>query len=83
MAAKTFDFDVTFEELLWMQGAGGMNEVLDERMEQAGLKHTATDISYEARKMTNKTGMITVRATYVPDSDFDADAEDNDVVDGQ
>lgn len=80
MAAKTFDFDVTFEELLWMQGAGGMNEVLDERMEQAGLQATATDISYEAHKMDNKTGMITVRATYTPDSDFDEDSEDNYVV---
>lgn len=83
MAAMTFDFDVTFEELLWMQGAGGLNEVLDERMEQAGLKHMATDIAYEAHKMTNKTGMITVRATYTPDSDFDEDDKENVVVDGQ
>lgn len=76
MAKTEFEFDVTFEDLLFADGEAGLNEILDARLEEAGVTHMATDVSYEAVKMTNKTGQITIKATYEPEEDaFDGDED--------
>lgn len=75
---KTFEFDVTLDDLLYVNGAGGLNEVLDFRMgndpEFEGI--IATDISYEAVLLSpGDTALITIRATFTPDPMFGEDED--------
>lgn len=76
-ADTTFEFDVTFEELLYAEGAAGLNEILDERMADQGIQHTATDIGYQVIKHTpgeeGTSGLITIIATYIPDYEAEDD----------
>lgn len=70
--ATTFEFDVSLDDLLYAEGAAGLNDILDERMAQKpedfyGIM--ATDISYEPLFVTpGDTGLITIRATFTPES---------------
>lgn len=70
MDTKTFEFDVTVEDLLDADGVAGLNEILDERMASQGIQHTATDIGYEVKRMHKEDGadpLIIIVATYIPD----------------
>jgi hypothetical protein len=82
MDTQSFEFEVTVDDLIEVNGVEGLNEILDERMGEAGIKHTATDIGYEVTKMTNKTGLITITATYLPDFEAFGGEDDEDDEDG-
>ena len=69
---KTFQFEISLDELVWLEGMQGMNDLLDEKMTQAGLGEIATDISYAIIKLNvsadgNENNTVTVEATYLPD----------------
>lgn len=69
---KTFEFDVTLEDLLYANGVEGLNDILDSRMADRGIQHSATDIGYKVVRLYPVTeegveGLITIIATYVPD----------------
>lgn len=69
MDTKTFEFDVTVEDLLDADSLAGLNAILDERMASQGIQHTATDISYEVKRMHEEDGadpLIIIVATYIP-----------------
>lgn len=73
MDTKTFEFDVTMADLLDADGLNGLNEILDERMADRGIQHTATDISYDLTGLHREDGaegLLTIVATYVPDFDL-------------
>ena len=67
----TFDFDVTLDDLLYCGGLEGLNEILDERLDQnsdGSEPVMATDITYEVVSATpGIDGIITIRATFTPD----------------
>lgn len=79
-----FIFDVTLDDLLDADGVEGLNNILEERMAQnpefAGV--LPTDISYEPQFVTpGDIGLITIIATFTPDSiygDNDDDDESDD-----
>ena len=80
----TITFDVTLDELLYAEGAAGLNDILDERMTndpQARFEgQMATDISYEAVSVSpGDISLITISATFTPDylyGEPDEDSED-------
>lgn len=68
---KTFEFDVTLDELIEANGVEGFNDILDERLSQNpefdGI--IPTDISYDPLTVwPGDTALITIRATFIPDS---------------
>lgn len=67
-----FLFSVTLNQLLAADGVEGLNEHLDEAMEAAGVRYTATDITYELVTIipppsTDGSGEILIRAFYEPE----------------
>lgn len=81
-----FIFDVTLDDLLDADGVEGLNNILEERMTQdpefEGV--LPTDISYEPQFVTpGDVGLITIIATFTPDSiygetDDDDESDDED-----
>ena len=70
MEPMTFDFNVSLDDLLYTPGLEGLNEILDNRLEQdpsfEGV--IATDISYETVSATpGPSGTITIRAIFTPE----------------
>lgn len=68
---KTFEFDVTLEELAESGGMDGLNDILDSRLSDRGFSHIPSDIDYRAIGLIpgddTHEGIITILATYTPD----------------
>lgn len=76
-----FIFDVTLDDLLEADGVEGLNNILEERMLQnpefEGV--LPTDISYEPQFVTpGDIGLITIIATFTPDSIYGETDEEDD-----
>jgi hypothetical protein len=77
----TFEFDVSLDDLLYAEGAAGLNDILDERMSNDPLGRfegkIATDISYQPVLVTpGDNGLITIIATFTPEALDGADEDE-------
>lgn len=68
---KTFEFDVTLDELVESGGMDGLNDILESRLSDQGFSYIPSGIDYRAIGLTpgddTQEGIITILATYTPD----------------
>lgn len=69
----THIFWMTVYDLAECGGTSGLNDVLQESLDNNNISHYASDISYTAVGVEN--GVITIEASYVPIVDTDGPEE--------